>query len=153
MDSERSEKKTRRSEQRRAAQMMKRILVHFRSQMDEELRPQGVTTAQLQMLKAIRQEPGASGAQLARYCYITPQSAQVLLQDLERGGWILRVKEEGQGRSLVVGLTAEGESLLNTAERLALVIERKLWKGVSDEAVEGLNRALELCLANLESEG
>jgi MarR family transcriptional regulator, organic hydroperoxide resistance regulator len=153
MDSESSEKKTRRSEQRRAAQMMKRILVHFRSQMDDELRPQGVTTAQLQMLKAIRQEPGASGAQLARYCYITPQSAQVLLQDLERGGWIFRVKEEGHGRSLVVGLTAEGEKLLNTAERLALVIERRLWKGVSDEEVQGLNRALELCLANLESEG
>jgi MarR family transcriptional regulator, organic hydroperoxide resistance regulator len=151
MDSETSEKKTRRSEQRRAALMMKRILAHFRSQMDDELRPQGVTTAQLQMLKAIRQEPGASGAQLARYCYITPQSAQVLLQDLERGGWIFRVKEEGHGRSLVVGLTAEGERLLHKAERLALVIERKLWKGVSDEAVESLNRALELCLANLES--
>jgi DNA-binding MarR family transcriptional regulator len=77
----------------------------------------------------------------------------VLLQDLERGGWIFRVKEEGHGRSLVVGLTAEGEKLLNTAERLALVIERRLWKGVSDEEVQGLNRALELCLANLESEG
>ena len=71
--------KKRQAERRTAAQMMKRILIHFRSQMDEKLRPQGVTTAQLQLLKAIRDEPGVSGAQLARSCYVTPQSAQSLL--------------------------------------------------------------------------
>ena len=33
--------KRRQTETRRAAQMMKRILIHFRGQMDEQLRPQG----------------------------------------------------------------------------------------------------------------
>ena len=50
--------------------MMKRILIHFRSQMDEKLRPQGVTTAQLQVLKAIREnEPRAVslGYEINRY--------------------------------------------------------------------------------------
>ena len=45
----RAKMKRNQSEPRRAAQMMKRILVHFRGQMDERLRPQGVTTAQLQV--------------------------------------------------------------------------------------------------------
>ena len=69
---------------------MKRILVHFRGQMDEKLRPQGVTTAQLQVLHAIRSAPGSSGAQLARDCYVTPQTVQALLKRLEEGGWIVR---------------------------------------------------------------
>src|SRR5258708_39186665 len=85
--------KNRRAETRRAAQMMKRILIHFRSQVDERLRPQGVTTAQLQVLKVIRDEPGGSGAQLARACFVTPQSAQALLKSLEDGGWITRAKD------------------------------------------------------------
>src|SRR5207248_4149007 len=84
--------KDRQAETRRATQMMKRILIHFRGQMDEKLRPQGVTTAQLQVLKVIRDEPGGSGAQVARACHVTPQSAQALLKSLEDGGWITRTK-------------------------------------------------------------
>src|SRR6266702_506215 len=46
---------------RRAAQLMKRILIGFRAQLDEELRPKGVTTAQLQILKAVKRLPGRGG--------------------------------------------------------------------------------------------
>jgi MarR family transcriptional regulator, organic hydroperoxide resistance regulator len=129
---------------------MKRILIHFRSQMDEALRPQGVTTAQLHVLKTLHNEPGVSGAQLARACYVTPQSAQSLLKGLETGGWIVRVKDKVNDRILVARLTPSGEELLETAETAARVIEKKVWKGVSDEAVGSLNALLEQCLGNLE---
>jgi MarR family transcriptional regulator, organic hydroperoxide resistance regulator len=142
----------RQAETRRAAQLMKRILIHFRSQMDEALRPQGVTTAQLHVLKTIYNEPGVSGAQLARACYVTPQSAQSLLKGLETGGWIVRVKDKVNDRILVARLTPSGEELLETAETAARVIEKKVWKGVSDEAVGALNALLEQCLGNLELE-
>jgi len=142
----------RQAERRRAAQMMKRILIHFRSQMDEKLRPQGVTTAQLQVLKVVRDEPGVSGAQLARACYVTPQSAQSLLSGLEKDGWIVRSKDRGNDRILAVRLTADGEKLLLTAEKAAKVIEGKLWRGVADRSIEALNGLLEQCLANLEPE-
>jgi DNA-binding MarR family transcriptional regulator len=144
--------KKRQAERRRAAQMMKRILIHFRSQMDEKLRPQGVTTAQLQVLKAIRDEPGVSGAQLARSCYVTPQSAQSLLAGLERDGWIIRTRDRGNDRILAARLTPEGEKLLLTAERAAKVIEGKLWKGVPESSIKALNEILEQCLANLGPE-
>ncbi len=142
--------KNRQAETRRAAQLMKRILIHFRSQMDEALRPQGVTTAQLHVLKTLHNEPGVSGAQLARACYVTPQSAQSLLKGLETGGWIVRVKDKVNDRILVARLTPSGEELLETAETAARVIEKKVWKGVSDEAVGSLNALLEQCLGNLE---
>ena len=144
--------KGRQAERRRAAQMMKRILIHFRSQMDERLRPQGVTTAQLQVLKVIRDEPGGSGAQLARACYVTPQSAQALLKSLEDGGWITRTKARGNDRILAVRLTPDGKELLLTAEKAAKAIEGKLWRGVAESSIEALNGVLEQCLANLEQE-
>jgi len=144
--------KNRAAETRRAAQMMKRIMVHFRSQIDEELRPQGVTTAQLQVLKVIRDQPGWSGAQLARACYVTPQSAQALLKGLEDDGWIVRSKDRVNDRILTAALTKAGEKLLLTAEKTAKVIEKKLWRGVSDSSVAALNGTLEQCLANLEPE-
>jgi MarR family transcriptional regulator, organic hydroperoxide resistance regulator len=144
--------KDRQAERRRAAQMMKRILNHFRSQMDETLRPQGVTTAQLQVLYAVRQEPGVSGAQLARVCYMTPQSAQTLLTGLEEDGWITRTKDRVNDRILIAVLTPSGEELLETAEKLARVIEKKLWRGVSAEAVGALNAVLAQCLGNLEGD-
>src|SRR5271154_1809670 len=118
MVSSRTNVKNRQQETRRAAQMMKRILIHFRSQMDEQLRPQGVTTAQLHVMKIIREEPGASGAQLARSCYVTPQSAQALLKQLEEDGWIWRVKDRVNDRILTVELTPSGETLLLTAEKV-----------------------------------
>jgi MarR family transcriptional regulator, organic hydroperoxide resistance regulator len=142
--------KERQAERRRAAQMMKRILIHFRSQMDEKLRPQGVTTAQLQVLKVVRDEPGVSGAQLARSCYVTPQSAQSLLSGLEEDGWIVRSKDRGNDRILAVRLTPDGEKLLLTAEKAAKVIEGKLWRGIAESSIEALNGVLEQCLANLE---
>jgi MarR family transcriptional regulator, organic hydroperoxide resistance regulator len=145
--------KVRQAETRRAAQMMKRILIHFRGQMDEQLRPQGVTTAQLHVLKVIRDERGASGAQLARSCYVTPQSAQALLKGLEDGGWITRTKDTVNDRILIAQLTPSGEELLDTAEKLARVIEKRLWRGVPDKEVEALNAVLAQCLENLEGDG
>jgi MarR family transcriptional regulator, organic hydroperoxide resistance regulator len=145
-------RKDRQAETRRAAQMMKRIMIHFRSQMDEELRPQGVTTAQLSLLKAIRDKPGGSGAQLARACHVTPQSAQALLKGLEDGGWVIRAKDRENDRILTAQLTPTGQELLETAERLARVIEKKLWHGVPDGAVTTLNKTLMRCLANLDED-
>jgi MarR family transcriptional regulator, organic hydroperoxide resistance regulator len=135
---------------RLAAQRMKRILIHFRGQMDDLLRPEGVTTAQLQVLKAVRDEPPASGAQLARACHVTPQSAQALLKSLADGGWIVRTKDIVNDRILIAKLTPSGEELLETAEKLVRAIEKRLWQGVPDSAVGALNKTLERCLENLE---
>jgi DNA-binding MarR family transcriptional regulator len=140
---------SRKKDARGAVHLMKRILVHFRGQMDEQLRPQGVTTAQLQILFAIKTEPGSSGAQLARLCHVTPQTVQMLLKHLEDGGWIRRGKDEANDRILTAQLTPSGEELLKSAEKAARVIEKKLWHGVSTGEIQGLSDVLTRCLENL----
>ena len=142
--------KTRQPERRQATLLMKRLLVNFRGQMDERLRPQGVTTAQLQVLKIIRDEPGASGADLARTCHVTPQSAQALVKQLENDGWIRREKDRVNDRILNAYLTPAGEKLLKAAEKAWRGIEAKLWRGIDEHSVMQLNTVLERCLANLE---
>src|SRR5260370_27772633 len=144
--------KDRQAETRRAAQMMKRIMIHFRSQMDEKLRPQGVTTAQLQVLKVIRDEQGGSGAQLARACHVTPQSAQALLKSLEDGGWITRTKDRVNDRIFIAQLTPSGVELLDTAERVGGVSEKGLGAGGPERGAAAVNRMLMRCLANLEGD-
>ena len=141
----------RQAETRRAAQMMKRIMIHFRSQMDEKLRPQGVTTAQLHVLKVIRDEPGGSGAQLARACYVTPQSAQALIEKAEESGWITRNKDRVNDRIVTASLTTEGEKLLKIADRFIRNIEAKAWHDISPRSLERLVKVFEKCLENLGS--
>src|SRR5258707_12130316 len=97
---------------------MKRMMIRLGSQMDEKLRPQGVTTAQLHVLKVIRDEPGGSGAQLARACYVTPQSAQALLKSLEDGGWVNGAKDWGNEGVFIGQLTSRGGVWLGEAGML-----------------------------------
>ena len=143
---------TRQKQTRQAAQLMKRILIHFRGQMDELLRPQGVTIAQLQVLYAIRNAPGSSGAQLARDCYVTPQTVQALLKHLEDGGFIVRGKDKVNDRIVTASLTGAGERLMESAEKTALTIQERLWQGVADSDLDRLNELLMQCLGNIAPE-
>jgi MarR family transcriptional regulator, organic hydroperoxide resistance regulator len=137
-------------EARQTIQLMKRILIHMRGQMDELLRPYSVTTAQLQMLRVILTSPGSSGAQLARECYVTPQSAQALIKHLEDGGFIVRGKDPVNDRIITASITPAGERLLDTAEKTALQLQEKLWVGISNSEIEGLKDLLTKCLQNIE---
>src|SRR5580693_2517690 len=80
-------------DRRRAAKLMKRIVMHFQASVDEELRPYGATIAQVRLLWAIRNAPGSSGAHLSRECEVTPQTTQALLERAEESGWIVRGKD------------------------------------------------------------
>jgi len=140
------------SEARRTIQLMKRIMIHLRGQMDELLRPHGVTTAQLIMLRAIEASPGSSGAQLARECYVTPQSAQALIKHLESGGFIVRAKDSVNDRIITARITPLGERLLGVAEKAATEVQEKLWTGISNSEVEKLTELLKKCLRNIGDE-
>ena len=129
--------------------MMKRLMLHFRSQVDEELQPFGVTKAQIQLLAAIRDAPLSSGAHLSRLCDVTPQTVQTLIQKTEESGWIVRGKDSVNDRIVTASLTTAGEELLRTADTVVKGIEARLWSGVSASEIEGLHRLLEKCLSNI----
>ena len=136
---------------RRAARLMKRLMLHFRSQMDEKLQPFGVTKAQMQLLWAIRNAPASSGAHLSRLCDVTPQTMQGLIQKTEESGWIVRGKDSVNDRIVIASLTPAGEQLLVTAEGVVKSIEAQLWNGIPAHALDALNGVLERCLENISA--
>ena len=152
MPDELNKTQRRQQETKRALQSMKRILLHFRGRMDEELRPQGVTAAQLQLLFAVRDVPGSSGAQLARSCYVTPQTAQALLKHLEDGGFIVRGKDAVNDRIVTARITPEGERLARSVEKRGLMMQERLWEGISDSELVRLNDLLVRCLTNIDED-
>ena len=102
------------ADKRLATQLMKRILLAFRARLDEELKPRGMTTAQLQVLKALQGSPKTLGGTAGKGMpYVTPQSMQALIQEVGEGdGWIERHKDKGNDRVLAASLTDAGEELL-----------------------------------------
>jgi MarR family transcriptional regulator, organic hydroperoxide resistance regulator len=136
---------------RQATKLVKRIFFQFRALVDEELRPCGATIAQIRLLLAIRSAPGSSGAQLARQCEVTPQSAQALIEKAEESGWIVRSKDSVNERIVTASLTSEGDKLLKIAERSIRNLEAKTWKDVSPQTLKRLVKVFEQCLQNLHS--
>jgi len=139
------------NEQRRAAKLMKRIMVQIRFMMDEKLQPYGATMAQIRLLSAIRNAPGSSGAQLARQCEVTPQTVQVLIRRAQEAGWIVRGKDSVNGRIVTTFLTVGGEQLLEVADGLMKEIEARVWRGIGHTAVDQFNEVLERCMLNISN--
>src|SRR5260370_41496827 len=79
---------------------------------DGVLRPMGVTVPQYTALLVISDEPGISGAELARRCLVTPQTMTTVLGNLTLKGYIERRSVPGQGRAMETNITASGKRML-----------------------------------------
>jgi DNA-binding MarR family transcriptional regulator len=104
----------------------------------------------MQALFAVRNSPGSSGAQIARSCYITPQTAQTLLKHLEQSGFIVRGKDPVNDRIVTARITPEGERLAESVEKDSRGLQQKLWEGISDREMRCLSGLLNRCLRNLD---
>jgi DNA-binding MarR family transcriptional regulator len=139
-------------ETRRSATLMKRLLLGFKRMLDDELRPREVTSAQLRFLHELKERPGASGAQMARACYMTPQSAQALMAKAVAHGWVVRGKSAENDRLVTARLTPEGECLLEYADAVLARLEAEVWSGVKVAELRGMNDLMERALANLDGD-
>jgi MarR family transcriptional regulator, organic hydroperoxide resistance regulator len=147
------EKQWRRDLSREAIHGMKRILLTFRTRVDEEFRPKGVTLAQVQMLFAVLERAGSSGAELARRCHVTPQTAQALLSHLEKHELIVRGKDRRNQRIVTATVTEKGRELAEEIRESSNPLQQVLWKGIGDDELVQFNEILGRCIANLEQTG
>ena len=136
-------------ERRRCASLMKRLQAGFRTRLDEGLRSKNVTTAQIRLLSELRSRPGATGAQLARACFVTPQSAQAMLVRAVERGWVVRGKDPENDRLVTARLTPAGQRLLHFADDVFGRIEAEVWAGVPLAQLRTMNNLIERGLENL----
>jgi DNA-binding MarR family transcriptional regulator len=71
----------------------------------------GVSTAQIGVLRQLANEPGLSGAELARRLLITPQGVQLALKSLEQRRLVQRKPDPQHARILQAFLTDEGRDV------------------------------------------
>jgi len=125
------------------------VLQGFKVLLDEDLQPLGITASQLRMLWSIAENPGISGAKVARLCSVTPQSGQATLAMMEAQGWVRRRPSEASHRVLVAELTSKGQRVLVKARKIGETLNYSLWNGISATDLAGLDAALRTALEML----
>jgi DNA-binding MarR family transcriptional regulator len=114
------------------------------------LSPLGLSPEQWDILRHLREYPGASGADIARRAKVTPQAVATMLQRLEKSELISRRPSE-RGRVVEAYLTAQGESVLHKGDEIAEQIEAQVFSTFTQDEQDQFNIFLLRCLKNLKS--
>lgn len=102
----------------------------------------GVTTAQIGLLRQLANEPGLSGADLARRLLISPQGAQLALTALEGRGLVERKQDPQHGRILRAYLTDQGRAVTTSAVADAIAAHEKVFRVLTGDERRQLNDLL-----------
>jgi DNA-binding MarR family transcriptional regulator len=129
----------------RVGYQMKRAQHALRVEMDKALREVGMTTAQYAALSALEVAPGLSGAELARRSFVTPQTMNAILANLESAGLVVRRPHPEHGRVLQAYLTEMGEESVARAHGLVEDVERRMLDRLSQDDRRRLLEALRDC--------
>jgi DNA-binding MarR family transcriptional regulator len=113
--------------------LLKEASSALRAAMEAVLRPLGMTVTQYSCLELLAQRPGLSNSQLARGAFVTRQSMNVLLQALERDGYVTRLAEAPVGKVLPTRLTARGRRLLDKATVAVRSVEARMLSGMTED--------------------
>ncbi|MCG7606690.1 MarR family transcriptional regulator [Mycolicibacterium sp. (ex Dasyatis americana)] len=112
------------------------------TEVNESVKEHGVTTAQIGVLRQLSNQPGLSGAELARRLLITPQGVQLALTALEKRGLIERKQDPQHGRILQVFLTDEGRAVASAVVADAVAAHDRVFGVLSDQEQEQLRALL-----------
>jgi DNA-binding MarR family transcriptional regulator len=122
--------------------LLKQAFYHSLTTINEAMRAHGVSTAQVGVLRQLTNEPGLSGAELARRLLISPQGVQAALTTLERRGLVERKKDPAHGRILQAYLTGEGREVAATVVSSALSAHAQVFGVLTAQEQETLRELL-----------
>ncbi|MFJ2960476.1 MarR family transcriptional regulator [Streptomyces sp. NBC_00669] len=112
--------------------LLKEASSALRAAMEEVLRPLGMNVTHYSCLELLSQRPGLSNSELARGAFVTRQSMNVLLQNLERDGYVTRPAQAPVGKVLPTRLTPRGRRSLEKATVAVRSVEVRMLAGMSE---------------------
>lgn len=124
----------------------------LRHRLDAELAQLGITAPQNAVLLAVAGNPRISNAELARAAFVTPQTMQAILVNLERGGLIMRTPHPDHGRVIMTELTKAGQKAVVDGAKAVDVVERQMLCTLSTEEARLFSDMLKRCAAALEGQ-
>ncbi|MTI87618.1 MAG: MarR family transcriptional regulator [Balneolaceae bacterium] len=135
----------------RLGYVIKRLQQLLRSRMDEKLAAVGVTTPQYATLSILEEDQGLSNAELARRCFLTPQTMHKIVAGLEAKELIERKSDPSHGRKINTLLTSEGKKLVEKAHEIVQNIEGEMTGDLTQEDIEQTRKNLVRCIKPLEN--
>ena len=132
--------------------LLKEASSALRTAMTTALRPLGMTVMHYSCLELLAQRPGLSNSELARGAFVTRQSMNLLLQSLERDGYVTRPAQAPVGRALPTRLTPRGRRRLAKATAAVRAVEVRMLSGMTEAEQSDALRILRGMVHSLRDE-
>ena len=132
--------------------LLKEASSALRVAMEAVLRPLGMTVTHYSCLELLAQRPGLSNSELARGAFVTRQSMNVLLQALERDGYVTRPAEARVGKTLPTQLTQRGRRSLEKATVAVRSVEVRMLSGMTQEEQTDAHKILRSMILSLRND-
>jgi DNA-binding MarR family transcriptional regulator len=133
--------------------LLKEASSALRAAMEEVLRPLGMSVTHYSCLELLAQRPGLSNSELARGAFVTRQTMNVLLQALERDGYVTRPAEARVGKVLPTRLTPRGRQSLEQASAAVRSVELRMLAGLTETEQADAFRILQRMIRSLHGDG
>ena len=128
--------------------MMRRILHMFTAEVDRQLEPSGLTSAQWVPLLKLHMGSGSTVAELARGCQQDAGSMTRLLDRLEAKGLVRRVRSGEDRRVVNIELTDEGRAAAKQIPAVLCGVQNAHMRGFTTEEWQNLKGVLRRILDN-----
>lgn len=125
--------------------LVKQLELAVRAQLDEVLRPVGITPPQYTALTVLERRSGLSTAELARNAFVTDQSAADMIGVLETRGLLIRVPDDDDRRRRVLRLTETGQALLDQVRPSVEGVEQRMLAPLPTGDAERLRNYVTAC--------
>ncbi|ONI87585.1 MarR family transcriptional regulator [Actinosynnema sp. ALI-1.44] len=129
--------------------LLKEASSALRAAMEEVLRPLGMNVTHYACLELLAQRPGLSNSELARGAFVTRQTMNVLLQALERDGYVTRPAAAPVGKALPARLTPRGRRSLERATAAVRSVEVRMLGGMTEAEQTDAFRIMRSMIRNL----
>ena len=117
--------------------------------MIEALAPLDITLSQFTALSVLDARGRASNAELAERTFITPQSANEVMNAMAARNWIRRDPDPTHGRIVLLQLTDEGREILRQCQVAVRAIEDRMLVGIDGGDADSVQKHLETFVRNL----
>ena len=131
--------------------LLKEASSTLRTAMEAVLRPLGMSVTHYSCLELLAGRPGLSNSELARGAFVTRQSMNVLLQALERDGYVTRPAEAPVGKVLPTRLTPRGRQSLEKATAAVRAVEVSMLAGLTEAEQTDAFRILHSMIRSLRN--
>jgi DNA-binding MarR family transcriptional regulator len=109
----------------------------------------GLSVTQYTLLSVLASQPDLSSAQLARRAYVSPQSMNETLLNLEKEELLKRTPDPNHGRILRTRLTPKGRRLVERCDKKVAQIEAAMTAGMTKERQDLLRSMVMQAVRNL----